>query len=218
MDIHHLEHMFNPHRIALIGVTTNPNSVGGKVLGNLVGSGFRGVVYPVNPDHEAVLGIQCYPDVAHLPRQADLGVICTAAEKVPHLVRECGLAGILAIIIISSGFKETGPQGKALEEEILHVQKEFPGMRILGPNCLGIIVPSLNLNLSFASGMPANGHIAFVSQSGALCASVLDWALEEKIGFSYFVSVGNALDVGFGDLIDYFGEDEKSNSMILYME
>ncbi len=218
MDVHHLERIFNPRRIALIGVTTNPNSVGGKVLGNLVGSGFRGVVYPVNPDNEAVLGIQCYPDVAHLPRTPDLGVICTAPEKVPGIVRECGQAGILGIIIISSGFKETGPQGKALEEEILTVQKEFPGMRILGPNCLGIIVPSQNLNLSFATGMPAVGHVAFISQSGALCASVLDWAMEEKIGFSYFVSVGNALDVGFGDLIDYFGEDEKSNSMILYME
>jgi acetyltransferase len=218
MDVHHLDRIFNPHRIALIGVTTNPNSVGGKVLGNLVASGFRGVVYPVNPDNEAVLGIQCYPDVAHLPRTPDLGVICTAAEKVPGIVRSCGQAGILGIIIISSGFKETGPHGKALEEEILAIKNEFPGMRILGPNCLGIIVPSQKLNLSFASGMAAAGHVAFISQSGALCASVLDWALEEKIGFSYFVSVGNALDVGFGDLIDYFGEDEKSNSMILYME
>ena len=218
MDVHKLERIFNPRRIALIGVTTNPKSVGGKVLSNLVGSGFRGVVYPVNPDFEAVLGIQCYPDVRGLPRTPDLGVICTAAEKVPDLIRECGEAGILGIIIMSAGFRETGPEGRALEDRILEEKLKFDGMRILGPNCLGIIVPSLNLNISFAGGIPAAGHVAFISQSGALCSSVLDWALEEKIGFSYFVSVGNALDVGFGDLIDYFGEDEKSKSMILYME
>lgn len=218
MNVHNLEQIFNPQRIALIGLTTNPKSVGGKVLGNLVGSGFRGVVYPVNPDHEAVLGIQCYPDVKRLPRTADLGVICSAPQKVPDLVRQCGEAGTLGIIVMSAGFKETGPEGKALEDEILAVQKEFPGMRILGPNCLGIIVPSRNLNISFAAGMPAAGHVAFISQSGALCSSVLDWALEEKIGFSYFVSIGNSIDVGFGDLIDYFGEDDKSKSIILYME
>lgn len=218
MNVHNLDQIFDPRRIALIGVTTNPKSVGGIVLGNLVGSGFRGVVYPVNPDHEAVLGIQCYPDLKHLPRPADLGVICSAPEKVPDLVRQCGEAGTLGIIIMSAGFKEIGPEGKALEDEILSIQKKFPGMRILGPNCLGIIVPSRKLNITFATGMPAQGHVAFISQSGALCSSVLDWAVEEKIGFSYFVSIGNSIDVGFGDLIDYFGEDEKSESIILYME
>lgn len=218
MNVHNLDRIMNPQRIALIGVTTNPKSVGGKVLSNLVGSGFRGVVYPVNPDNEAVLGIQCYPDVKSLPRTPELGVICTAAEKVPDLVRECGEAGVLGLIIMSAGFRETGPEGMALEERIIEEQRKFPGMRIIGPNCLGIIVPALKLNISFASGMPRTGQVAFISQSGALCASVLDWAAQEKIGFSYFVSIGNALDVGFGDLIDYFGEDEKSTSIIIYME
>lgn len=218
MNVHNLDRILNPKRIALIGVTINPKSVGGKVLSNLVGSGFRGVVYPVNPDHEAVLGIQCYPDVKSLPHVPRLGVICTAADKVPDLVRECGEAGILGIIIMSAGFKEIGPEGKALEDRIIEEKNKFPGMRILGPNCIGIIVPSLKLNISFASGMPKTGQVAFISQSGALCASVLDWAMQEKIGFSYFVSIGNALDVGFGDLIDYFGEDETSKSIILYME
>jgi len=129
-----------------------------------------------------------------------------------------GKQGYWGIIIMSAGFGETGSEGKVLEDRILEEMGKFNGMRIIGPNCLGIIIPSLNLNISFAKGMPRPGQVAFISQSGALCASVLDWALEEKIGFSYFVSIGNALDVSFGDLIDYFGEDEKSKSIILYME
>jgi len=213
-----LDRIFNPQRIALVGVTTNPKSVGGKVLSNLVGGGFRGVVYPVNPDSEAVMGIQCYADVKTLPRTPDLAVICTPANQVPELVRACGEAGILGVIIMSSGFKETGPEGKALEDRVMEEARKFEGMRILGPNCLGVIVPHRNLNISFANGIPKPGEIAFISQSGALCSSVLDWAIEEKIGFSYFVSIGNALDVAFGDLIDYFGEDEKSRSIILYIE
>ncbi len=218
MNIHKLNNIFNPRRIALIGVTTNPNSVSGKVLINLVSGGFRGVVYPVNPDHEAVMGIPCYPDLKSLPRAPDLGIICSPAEKVPAVVRECGEAGILGIIIISAGFKETGEAGKKLEEEIRNEVKQYKGMRVLGPNCLGIIVPSLKLNASFAAEMPKQGNIAFISQSGALCTSVLDWAIEGKIGFSYFVSIGNTLDVEFGDLIDYFGEDENTHCIILYIE
>lgn len=218
MDVHKLERLFNPQRIALIGVTINPKSVGGRVLSNLVGGGFRGVVYPVNPDSEAVLGIQSYPDVNALPKTPDLAVICTPAEKVPDMVRACGEAGILGLIIMSAGFREIGPEGKILEDRIIDVAKKFPGMRILGPNCLGIVIPGRGLNISFAAGMPKPGEVAFISQSGALCSSVLDWALEEKVGFSYFVSIGNAIDVDFADLIDYFGEDEKTGSIILYME
>jgi acetyltransferase len=218
MDVHHLDRIFNPKRIALVGVTQNPNSVGGKVLGNLVGGGFNGVVYPVNPSQEAVLGIQCYPDVAHLPRTPELAIICSPAEQVPAQVAACGEAGIRGLIIVSAGFKETGERGRALERQICQERARFDGMRIIGPNCLGVIVPRLNLNASFAPACPRSGTIAFISQSGALCASVLDWALEGKIGFSHFVSVGNALDVDFGDLIDYFGEDEHTRSIILYVE
>ena len=218
MNIHKLNTIFNPQRIALIGVTSNPNSVSGKVLSNLVSGGFRGVVYPVNPDNEAVMGIPCYPDLKSLPRVPDLGIICTPAEKVPGVIRECGKMGILGIIIISAGFKETGAEGKLLEDQIRNEQKKFEGMRIIGPNCLGIIVPGLKLNASFASAMPKPGNIAFISQSGALCTSVLDWAIEGKIGFSQFVSIGNSIDVEFGDLIDYFGEDENTQCIILYIE
>ncbi len=218
MDIHKLDRIFKPQRIALIGVTMNPNSVGGKVLSNLISGGFRGVVYPVNPDYEAVMGIQCYPDVASLPRTPDLGIICAGADKVPQLVRECGEKGILGIIIQSAGFKEAGPEGAELERQVREVQMQFEGMRIIGPNCLGIIAPKMNLNASFSTGMPRAGNVAFISQSGALCTSVLDWAAQGKIGFSYFVSIGNTLDVDFGDLIDYFGEDEQTKSIILYIE
>lgn len=218
MSIRQLNSIFRPKRIAVIGVPTNPNSVGGKTLSNLVGGGFRGVVYPVNPKYEAVLGIPCYPNVKSLPKTPDLAVICTSGKFVPKLIRECGEAGILGIIIMSAGFKEAGPEGIKLEEEVTSIVAEFDGMRVIGPNCLGIIVPGFNMNLSFASGMPKKGHVAFISQSGALCTSVLDWALDEKIGFSYFVSIGNAMDVNFGDLIDFFGQDSSTKSIVLYVE
>lgn len=218
MAIHRLDQIFNPQRIALVGVSPNPNSVGGKVLNNLVGGGFRGVVYPVNPQSEAVMGIQCYSNVESLPKTPDLAVICSAAEEVPGWVERCGEAGILGIIIISAGFRETGSEGRALEDQIAQIMGRFQGMRIIGPNCLGIIAPHNQLNVSFASGLPGKGHIAFISQSGALCTSVLDWAIEGKIGFSHFVSIGNTLDVDFGDLIDFFGEDPNTRSIILYVE
>jgi acetyltransferase len=218
MSVRNLDCLFKPQRIALLGVTINPNSVGGRVLSNLVTGGFRGVVYPVNPDSEAVMGISCYPRVGSLPQTPDLGVICSPAKTVPALVRECGEAGIRALIIMSAGFKETGDRGKELEEEIRAIQARYDGMRILGPNCLGIIVPRSQLNVSFASALPRPGHVAFISQSGALCTAVLDWAIEGKIGFSYFVSIGNGLDIGFGDLIDYFGDDEGTKSIITYIE
>ncbi len=218
MSIRNLDKIFKPERVAVIGASDNPNSVGYTVLRNLVGSGFKGVIYPVNPKRESVQGIHVYPSVSSLPRTADLAIICTPASSVPDLIRECGEVGIRGIVINSAGFKEIGEEGRALEEKVGAVAKEFPGMRIVGPNCLGVIVPSLKLNASFAGAMPKAGHVAFVSQSGALCTSVLDWALEREIGFSYFVSVGNMLDVDFGDLIDYFGEDPATQSMILYME
>lgn len=218
MNVHKLDVFFNPRRIVLIGISSNPNSVSGKTLSNLVSGGFRGVVYPVNPDLEAVMGIPCYQDLKSLPRKPDLAIICTSADEVPGKVLECGEVGIEGIIIMSAGFKETGEKGRLLEEEVKHNRQKFPGMRILGPNCLGIISPGNKLNASFAADMPKPGNIAFISQSGALCTSVLDYALEGKIGFSHFVSVGNSADVDFADLIDFMGEDENTHSIILYIE
>ncbi len=218
MNVHNLDCIFKPKRIALVGVSSNPNSVSGKVLTNIVSAGFKGVVYPVNPEFEAVMAMPCFPDLKSLPRTPDLAVICTAATEVPDKVRECGEAGINGVIIMSSGFRETGEEGALLEKMIVEERSKFRNMRIIGPNCLGIIVPELNLNVSFAPDFPRKGNIAFISQSGALCTSVLDWANEEKIGFSSFVSIGNTIDVDYGHLIDYFGEDESTRSIILYVE
>jgi len=218
MPIKKLNSIFKPQRIALIGASNNPKSVGGIVLKNLVGAGFDGVIYPINPKREAVMGITCFPNVKSLPKTPDLAVIMTGAKFVPGLIKECGEAGINGVIIISAGFKECGESGKELENQVKNEVAKYPEMRVIGPNCLGIIVPRLNLNVSFADGIPDNGHVAFISQSGALCTSVLDWAYEAKIGFSYFVSIGNSMDVSFGDLIDYFGQDPNTKSIVLYVE
>ena len=218
MSILNLDKIFNPHRVAVIGASDTPSSVGYTVLRNLIGSGFAGVVYPVNSKRESVQGIQAYPDVKSLPHAPDLAVICTPAVTVPGLVRELGEAGTRGLVIISAGFREIGEEGRRLEKLVLEEQAKFDGMRILGPNCLGIIVPKIHLNASFAAATPKKGHIGFISQSGALCTSVLDWAIDEGIGFSYFVSVGNMLDVSMGDLIDYFGSATDTQSIILYIE
>jgi len=218
VDVHKLDRIFKPQRIAVFGAGENPKSVGSTILRNVVGAGFRGVVYPVHRTLEAALGIPCYPDARSLPRTPDLAVIASAAAEVPGLVRECGAVGIRGIVIVSAGFREIGAAGLALEDAVRAEAARFDGMRLLGPNCLGFFVPALGLNVSFATALPKPGKIAFVSQSGALCTSVLDWALEENVGFSHFVSVGNMLDVDFGDLIDYFGEDDATESVILYIE
>ena len=218
MSIRNLDKIFEPHRVAVIGASDTPTSVGYTVLRNLIGSGFRGVVYPVNSKREAIQGIQAYNDITSLPHPPDLAVICTPATSVPAIVRQCGEAGTRGVVIISAGFREIGAEGRKLEKLVRDEQRKFDGMRILGPNCLGIMVPGINLNASFAAATPLKGHIGFISQSGALCTSVLDWALDEGIGFSYFVSVGNMLDVSMGDLIDYFGSATETRSIILYIE
>ena len=218
MSTQNLDKIFDPTRVAVIGASDTTTSVGYTVLRNLIGSGFRGVVYPVNPRRESVQGVHAYKDIRSLPKPPDLAVICTPASTVPGLVRELGEAGTRGLVIISAGFREIGEEGRKLERQVLEEQAKFPGMRILGPNCLGIIVPGLHLNASFAAATPGKGHIGFISQSGALCTSVLDWAIDEGIGFSYFVSVGNMLDVSMADLIDYFGSATQTQSIILYIE
>ncbi|MCU0293115.1 MAG: GNAT family N-acetyltransferase [Thermoanaerobaculaceae bacterium] len=218
MTVHRLDPIFNPTRIALVGVSENPKAVGGTILRNLVGSGFRGVVYPVHPSLEAVLGVPCYPDLASLPRVPDVAVVASAPQQVPSVIDRCGQLGVGGVLVITSGFGETGAEGRAIEADLRAAVKRYPAMRVLGPNCLGVMVPRLALNMTFAGAMAKPGHVAFLSQSGALCTSVLDWALEQGIGFSHFVSVGNMLDVDFADLIDYVAEDEATESIILYME
>ena len=218
MSILNLDKIFNPKRVAVIGASDVASSVGGTVLRNLIGSGFTGVVYPVNPKRESVQGIQAYKDVASLPNVPDLAVICTQASTVPGLIRSLGEVGTRGVVIISAGFREIGDVGRKLEADVRSEQAKFPGMRIIGPNCLGIIVPGVHSNASFAAATPIKGHIGFISQSGALCTSVLDWAITSGIGFSYFVSVGNMLDVTIADLIDFFGAATDTQSIIVYIE
>ena len=217
LSLRTLDKIFNPTSIAVIGASDREGSVGYRLFRNLISVGYRGVVYPVNHKHSSVQGIQAYPSVDKLPKQVDLAVIATPADTVPDLVEQCGKAGIQGIIIVSAGFKEIGSAGKALEQKILETSKKY-NMRIIGPNCLGIIRPQRRLNASFAAKNALPGNIAFISQSGALCTAILDWAHSENIGFSNFVSIGSMIDVDYGDLIDYFGSDPQTRSIIMYIE
>jgi len=217
MGTENLDKIFNPRRIAVIGASDRDNSVGARLLRNLIGVGYKGVVYPVNPFRPTVQGITAYPNIKKIKRQVDLAVVATPAHTVPQIIEECGTAGVSGIIIVSAGFREAGEEGKALEKQILEHKNHY-NMRIIGPNSLGVMRPRIKLNATFAN-KPANlGKIAFISQSAALCASVLDWASETHVGFSTVVSVGSMLDVDFGDLIDYFGTDTQTTSIVLYVE
>lgn len=184
---------------------------------NLLATPFGGEVFPVNPKRSSVLGVKAYPDVKKIPQKIDLAVVVTPAKTVPQVISDCADLKIPAAVIISAGFKEMGPPGLALEQEILkHARRGH--MRIIGPNCLGVMNPNTGLNATFAAGMAHKGKIAFISQSGALCTAVLDWSLREKVGFSAFVSIGSMVDVNWGDLIDYFGNDPSTQSILIYME
>jgi acetyltransferase len=212
-----LEKLFSPNSIAVIGASDEEGSVGYALMKNLTEVGYEGKVYPVNIHKTEILGFKAYQNVAQLPETVDLAVIATPAKTVPDMVEQCGKAGIIGVIIISAGFKEAGPEGKMLEDQILETKKKY-NMRIVGPNCLGVIRPSISLNATFTNKLPKQGNIAFISQSGALGSAILDWAIHENIGFSNFVSVGSMIDVDFGDLIDYFGTDPKTRSILMYIE
>ncbi|WP_437603917.1 bifunctional acetate--CoA ligase family protein/GNAT family N-acetyltransferase [Sorangium sp. So ce590] len=211
-----LDPIFKPRNVAVIGATENSGAVGRTLLWNLISNPFGGTVFPVNPKRSSVLGIKAYPNIASVPAKVDLAVIVTPAASVPGLLGECVDAGVRGAIIISAGFKEMGPPGARLEQQIM--ERARGKMRIIGPNCLGVMNPIGGLNATFAKGQARPGKVAFISQSGALCTAVLDWSLQEQVGFSAFVSVGSMLDVGWGDLIDYLGDDPKTNSILIYME
>ena len=217
MGIEYLNHIFNPKSIAVVGASDRENAIGAKILNNLLGSGYKGLVFPVNPFRQTVHGIATYPSVAKIPVKVDLAVIATPAPTVPRIVEECGEADVSGIIIISAGFKETGKAGAELEQQILEHQKKY-GMRIIGANSLGVIRPKINLYATFADKQANSGKIAFISQSAALCASALDWAWEAQVGFSAVVSTGSMLDVNLADFIDYFGADPETRSIMLYVE
>lgn len=212
-----LDAIFAPRTVAVIGASEKPGTVGRTLLWNLISNPFGGTVFPVNPNRSSVLGIKAYPNMGAIREQVDLAVIATPAPTVPGIIAECVEVGVRGAIVISAGFKERGPEGVALEEQILEAAREG-NMRIIGPNCLGVMSPLTGLNATFAGAMARPGSVAFISQSGALCTSVLDWSFEENVGFSAFISIGSMLDVDWGDLIQYLGEDPHTNSIVIYME
>src|SRR5581483_4011202 len=203
--------------VAAIGATEKPGSVGRALLWNLISSPFGGTVYPVNPKRGSVLGVKAYARVADLPERPDLAVIATPAHTVPEIVRQCAARGVPGCIVISAGFRESGPEGARLEQCLLE-EARGAGMRVIGPNCLGVMRPGTGFNATFAPAMARNGNVAFLSQSGALCSAVLDWSRREEVGFSAFLSLGSMIDVEWGALIDYFGSDPKTRSIVIYME
>jgi acetyltransferase len=214
---HPLDVFFSPKSVALIGATENKGTVGRTLMWNLVTNPFGGTVYPVNPRRPSVLGVKAYPSIKALPDKPELAVVVTPAVAIPGIIRECAEMGIKGAIVISAGFREIGPDGAKIEQDLV-AEGRRGGVRIVGPNCLGIMNPLSLFNATFAHSLALPGRVAFISQSGALCTAILDWSLKEKVGFSGFVSIGAMSDVGWGDLIDYFGHDPKTDSILIYME
>lgn len=215
MSILNLQYLLRPRSVAVIGASTRARSIGNLVMRNLLEGGFAGPVMPVNPKYGAVAGVLAYPEVARLPEAPDLAVICTPPATVPGLIADLGALGTRAAIVMTAGLRDA--PGGDLVQPMLQAARPHT-MRVLGPNCLGLLVPGLQLNASFAHQPAAGGKIAFVSQSGALCTAVLDWARPRGIGFSHFISVGDSADVDVGDLLDYLGSDPATNAILLYLE
>lgn len=213
----HLNAFFHPKSVAVIGATETEGSVGKTVISNLLGSNFSGKVFPVHPKRETVLGEPCFKKVTDIQEEVDLAIIIVPAQFVPGVIEECSAKKVKGAIIISAGFKELGEPGIALEKQIMDIASKT-GLRIVGPNCLGIMNPHLDLNATFSSTMAKPGNIAFISQSGALCTAVLDWSFTLDMGFSAFVSIGSMLDVDWGDLIEHLNEDPNTSSIFIYME
>ncbi|MBI5386000.1 MAG: bifunctional acetate--CoA ligase family protein/GNAT family N-acetyltransferase [Verrucomicrobia bacterium] len=217
IERHPLDYIFAPKSVAAVGATEKEGSVGRTVLWNLMNTPFGGPIYPVNPTRPSVLGIKAYPNLKALPEKPDLIVVTTPAKNIPAIIGEAADLGIPGAVVISAGFKETGPAGVELERQVLaHARRG--NMRLIGPNCLGIMSPISGVNATFAAGIAHRGNVCFISQSGALCTGVLDWSLRELVGFSAFVSIGSMLDIGWGDLISYFGDDPNTKSIVIYME
>jgi len=218
MSTRHLNHLFKPTSVAVIGASNQPGSIGALITRNLLQGGFQGPIMPVNPKYQAIAGVWAYPDVEALPMAAELAVICTPAPVVPQLIGQLGRRGCRAAIVITAGLNQlSDKQGRNLQQLMLEHARAHE-MRILGPNCLGLLVPGIGLNASFTHRPALPGRIAFVSQSGALCTAVLDWARAHHIGFSHFISLGNGTDVDFGDVLDYLGSDPQTKSILLYIE
>ena len=218
MTVRNLNFMFNPSSVALVGASQRPRSIGALLARNLARAGFKGDIFPVNPKYKTIEGLPAYPDLVSLPKTPDLVVIATPPDTVPGLVEACGRRGTRAAVVITAGFGEGGSEkGERLCAHMLDSARPHL-LRIVGPNCLGIMVPGVGLNASFGHVQPLRGNIAFVAQSGAIQTSVLDWATSKGIGFSHFVSVGDMSDVDFGDMLDYLTTDYSAKAILLYIE
>jgi acetyltransferase len=217
MSQHYLKHLFQPRAVAVFGASERPESVGGRILANLRQGGFAGPIHAINPKHQAVAGHPCHASLQQVPGPVDLAVIATPGPTVAAVLRDCGEHGVRAAIVITAGFGETGAAGKALEAELLAIAHQYR-MRLLGPNCLGLMRPPLGLNATFSKSEARPGGLALVSQSGALCTAIVDWAQAHALGFSAIVSTGAAVDVDFGDVLDYLAQDPETQSILLYVE
>ena len=217
MGKHYLNKLFEPRSVAVFGASDREGAVGNLVFKNMIEGGFAGEVFPINPKHEEVQGRKAYPDLKSIGQPVDLAVITTPAATVPAIIEACGNYGIRSAVIISAGFREIGAQGLKLEQAVVENARRH-GLRFVGPNCLGIMRPVTGLNCTFNKGGAAPGNIALVSQSGALCTAILDWAAANKIGFSAVVSTGISADIDFGDVLDYLVNDPKTKSILLYIE
>jgi acetyltransferase len=217
MGIYNLDRIFSPASIAVIGASERPGSLGAALMRNLIQGGFPGRLFPVNPKYRQVMGLPAAAAIQDLDARVDLAVVAVPMGRAPGVLSQCAAAEVKAAVVISAGGKEIGEAGRRMEVRISEAAAAGR-MRVVGPNCLGVVVPGLKLNASFAADMPSAGRLAFVSQSGAVCTSILDLSFQEGIGFSHFVSVGSMLDVDFGDVIDYLGRDPAARSILLYIE
>jgi len=217
MGPHHLEKLFSPDSIAVFGASEKPGSVGTQIFINLLRAGYQGDLYPVNPSHSEVQGRRCFARIGEIEATVDLAVIATPAATVNGILRECGEHGVAAAVVLTAGFREVGEKGKRLEQQLLETAQHY-NIRVLGPNCLGFMRPGIGLDATFLDMPAAPGRLALVSQSGALCTAILDWAKPHQLGFSTVVSLGNAADVDFGDVLDYLAVDRHTDAILLYIE
>jgi acetyltransferase len=214
---HSLDPLFTPASIAVVGASNKENKVGFLVVRNLISSGYMGPIYPVNRKAPEIQGLPAYPSVSQIPDDIDMAVSCVPARFVPAIIEEAGQKGARSCVIITAGFSEVGKDGKDLEREVEDIAERY-GMRLLGPNCLGLVNTRHRMNATFASRTPREGGLAIISQSGAVCVTVLDWAEQNRVGFSKFISVGNKLDIEESDLIDYLKDDERTRMVMMYIE
>jgi acetyltransferase len=217
MSSHYLGTLFEPASVALVGASERPDKVGTVVLENLLAAGFAGDIFAVNPKYAQVRGVPCFHSIAAIGRRVDLAIVATPPATVPGIIDDCGRAGVPSAIVITAGFSETGPEGAALERELMQAAHRH-GVRLLGPNCLGVIRSPNGLNATFARGNASRGRLALVSQSGAVCTALLDWAAANGVGFSSVISMGGSTDIDFGEVIDYLAADEHTDHILLYVE